>query len=970
MKKILLLFVILLAQTAFPQIITTSPQFPTENDSVVVYYDATKGDAGLKGFTGDVYAHTGVITNLSKSSSDWKYVMAPWAVNYPDIKMTRDSTDHYHLVIGYPRKYYSGNHQNLGAIPDSVHILKLAFVFRNSDGTRSGRDVGGADIFYSLYESNSYKLKLISPEISNLYVDPLNAPVFLKLSDTLSIIAKAAAIGTQNASISLYVNGSLKDQTTADSLNFKFISSDYASKINRILLVGKDSTGKTDSIKFAAVINPPVQSASLPQGNQLGINYNSSSSVTLALYAPHKSFVYVIGDFNNWKVDTAYYMKRDSSGADSVVWWITINNLSPGEEYAFQYLVDGNLRIADPFTHKVLDPDNDKYIPPSVYPDLKPYPFGKTSEIVSVLQTEQPQYDWQVKNFKEPHTKDLVIYELLVRDFVSTHDYSTLTDTIGYLKRLGINAVELMPVMEFEGNDSWGYNPDFHLALDKYYGTKNDLKHFIDVCHENGIAVILDVVLNHIMGSSPLARLYWDAANNRPAADNPWLNPIPRHPYNVGNDFNHESPQTKYYVDRVTSYWLKEFHIDGYRFDLSKGFTQTYTGSNVTAWGQYDQSRINILERIGKKIWSVDSTAILILEHFAVLQEEKVLSDFGFLSWGNLNYNYSQAAMGYRVGPSGDDYSWDLSGIYYKNAGWPRPSRVTYMESHDEERLMFKNLQYGNSNTSGYNIKNLSTALNRIKLCEAFFYTIPGPKMLWQFGELGYDYSIDYNSRTGDKPIRWDYYNVPARLSLYKTTSALIHLKENYPAFESDSVRTDLKNYVKRIYIIDSTMDVAVIGNFDVNNRTVDPEFPVYKTWYDYFTGDSITATASRDSLKLNPGDFHIYTTVRLPVPDLEVPTGIEKNENQSVKDYMLEQNYPNPFNPVTTIKYQLPVSGVVTLRVYDILGSEVKELVNGFQSAGIHSVKFDASRIASGVYFYRIRINNFISVKKMILVK
>ncbi len=583
--KSILITILIFAGIAFPQVVTTSPQFPTENDSIVVYFDAAKGDAGLKGFTGDVYAHTGVITNLSTSSSDWKYVMAAWASNYPDIKLTRDSTDHYHLVIGYPRKYYSSNHQNLGAIPANEHIKQLAFVFRNADGSKTGRDVGHADILYSLYQSNTYSLKLLSPEINSIYDDPLNSPIFITANDTLSIIAKAAVLGTQNASISLFVNGSLLDQTATDSINYKFIASQFSSKINNVVIVGKDISGKSDSLKFALVINPQVREASLPPEERLGINYDSQTSVTLALYAPHKSFVYALGDFNNWQVDTAYFMNRDSSGADSVIWWITINNLTPGKEYAFQYLVDGYLRIADPFTHKVLDPNNDKYIPASVYPNLKAYPSGKTSEIVSVLQTDQPQYNWISKKFRSPDKSKLVIYELLVRDFVSTHDYKTLTDTIGYLKRLGVNAIELMPVMEFEGNESWGYNPNFHLALDKYYGTQDDLKQFIDTCHQNGIAVILDIVLNHIMGSSPLARLYWDAANNRPAANNPWLNPVARHPYNVGNDFNHESLQTQYYVDRVTSYWLNEFHIDGFRFDLSKGFTQKIYGKRCKCMG-------------------------------------------------------------------------------------------------------------------------------------------------------------------------------------------------------------------------------------------------------------------------------------------------------------------------------------------------------------------------------------------------
>ena len=129
--------------------------------------------------------------------------------------------------------------------------------------------------------------------------------------------------------------------------------------------------------------------------------------------------------------------------------------------------------------------------------------------------------------------------------------------------------------------------------------------------------------------------------------------------------------------------------------------------------------------------------AYLILEHFADNSEEIVLSNYGFMLWGNLNYSFNQNTMGYA---SGSDVSW----LSYKTRGWNSPHVVGYMESHDEERLMVKNLAYGNSN-GGYNVKDLSTALDRQEAASVIFYGIPGPKMLWQFGELGYDKSIRNN---------------------------------------------------------------------------------------------------------------------------------------------------------------------------------------------------------------------------------
>ncbi len=114
------------------------------------------------------------------------------------------------------------------------------------------------------------------------------------------------------------------------------------------------------------------------------------------------------------------------------------------------------------------------------------------------------------------------------------------------------------------------------------------MKRFIDECHRHGIAVIQDMVLNHSYGQSPLVRLYWDKQNNRPSAQNPWYNPVSPNPvYSWGYDFNHESEATKIFVDRVNRYWLTEYKVDGFRFDFTKGFTNTPGDGSA-----YDAARI------------------------------------------------------------------------------------------------------------------------------------------------------------------------------------------------------------------------------------------------------------------------------------------------------------------------------------------------------------------------------------------
>ncbi|RYY32092.1 MAG: alpha-amylase, partial [Sphingobacteriaceae bacterium] len=361
----------------------------------------------------------------------------------------------------------------------------------------------------------------------------------------------------------------------------------YRIMVMLLLLGGMASCSKAKN-DVVPPVDPPVTNTDTTNLKE-GVTFiNNGTSALLRLYAPNKLRVSVIGEFNSWNATATPMTKM----ADGVSWWARVDNLDPNTEYAYQYLINGTLKVADPYTEKILDPNNDQWITASVYPNLKAYPSGSTTEIVSVMQANQPSYSWKVSNFTRPAKKDLVIYELLIRDFVSEHTYKATMEKLDYLKGLGINAIELMPVAEFEGNESWGYNDSFFFAPDKYYGTKNDLKAFVDACHEKGMAVIMDIVLNHAFGSSPMVRMYFDGATGKPTSTSPWFNVNPTHPFNVGFDFNHESPATRRFSKNVMRHWLTEYHIDGYRFDLSKGFTQVNNPDNVDAWSGYDASRI------------------------------------------------------------------------------------------------------------------------------------------------------------------------------------------------------------------------------------------------------------------------------------------------------------------------------------------------------------------------------------------
>ncbi len=585
----------------------------------------------------------------------------------------------------------------------------------------------------------------------------------------------------------------------------------------------------------------------LPDGAKEGVVFsNSGTSATFTLYAPGKNSVALIGDFNDWSVNAAK-MNRTSDGN---YFWVKIDNLNPDTEYAYQFLVNDNLKVADPYCEKILDPVNDVYINQATYPNLKAYPTGKTTGIVSVMQASQVAYTWKNSSFTRPAKNNLVIYELLVRDFTTEHTYNSTLQKLDYLVSLGVNAIELMPVNEFEGNSSWGYNPSFYFAADKYYGTKNDLKKFIDECHGRGIAVILDVVLNHSFSQSPMVQLYYDGS--KPTSNSPWYNTDAKHPHNVGFDFNHESAATKLFSKNVMKFWMQEYKVDGFRFDLSKGFTQKQS-TDDNGFSAYDASRVNIWKEYNNYIKSIDANNFyVILEHFADATEEKALADEGMMLWNNLNYNMNEATMGWLTN---SNFQW---GFYANHNLAKSENLVNYIESHDEERLNYKNINFGNV-VPGYSVKDPTTALKRQQMAAAFMFAIPGPKMIWQFGELGYDVSIDFNGRTGEKPIRWNYYVDTNRKELYNTYAKLAKLKKLNSIFNATTNSYSLASGIKYIKLTEGSNTVVVVGNFDVVSQSANIDFGSSGTWYDAL-GGSITLSSNSYNRSLAPGEYHIYS--------------------------------------------------------------------------------------------------------------
>ncbi len=949
---ILLLVLLLCAKIAPAQVLQTDPSFPSMETPVTITFDASGTD--LQDYSGDLFAHTGVIT---EPGGNWSYVIGDWGDNDTQPQLDPVGEDVWELHIDDIHDFY-----NLPASIETIH--QIALVFRSADsGTQT------QDLFVDIY-SDLVSVRFLSPASDPLY------PYFAELGEVVPVEIEATTSEGEMSSLTLFVNDEEVASETGSTLVYEHVVEEQGRSEFRAL--AENSEGDQAENTVFVTVNPEMREEPRPSGLRDGITYHEDdhTQTTLSLFAPDKEFVYVIGDFNDWEVDPDYFMKRDDSADGQTHFWLEVDGLEPGQEYGFQYLVDGELRIADPYTEKVLDPwHDDEIIREGRYPGLIPYPSEKTEHAVSVLQTDREPYEWQTTDFEPPEVDDLVIYELLIRDFLESPEntYKMVRDTLGYLEDLGVNAIELMPVNQFEGNISWGYNPAFYFAADKYYGPRRELKKLIDEAHSRDMAVILDIVWNHSFGQSPLLRMYYDSANDAPAENNPWYmeDLFPTNPgMNFGYKFDHGSERFVEFMDRANRYWLEEYRVDGFRFDLSKGFSTDIKRSDDEWGSRYDQERVDNLKRLRREIHSVNPDAYVILEHLADNEEEIELANDGMLLWGNMSYYYNEATMGWHDGGKSD-----LSWGYFGERGWNDPHLVTYMESHDEQRLMWKNLQYGNaSDDSSYDITELRTALGRMETAAAFFFTLPGPKMLWQYGEIGYDHGLgeDGRGRTDPKPVPDRGYRTNSdRMQVYNTWRSLIHLTTEYEAFRSRDISYDLDGALKRIYLNDESMDVAVIGNFDVVSRTVAANVQQEGEWWDYMSGEAWSFSSTDDQVTLEPGEFLLLTTEQIPRPDEVVYTSTDDRiQPDHPSGHQLHQNYPNPFNPTTTVSFDLSEPAHVELSVYNILGQRVETLVNAQRSAGTHNVHFDASQLSSGTYLIRMQAAGRSFTRKMMLIK
>lgn len=945
MKKTLLLFFLLLSAFTFAQQQTVTYSVSPSTFEETAAITITINGSSINESTWGVTDHSLYLWAWAFDTNDTTQKGTPnngtWEAASDASKFTYNTASDTYTKTITPTTYYN-----------TTGIGRIGFLIKAKNGTG---DKKSQDI---LVEVGSFQVTLTAP-----------------IENSSTIVASGAnfniaATNTNGAATySLKANGTVIN-TVASTSSYTFSHTNVVDNQSYELLVTQGTT--TISKKFSIVVNPNTVSEAMPAGLVDGINYNTDATkATLVLDAPLKDFVYVAGSFNNWQPTSAYAMKKDPTSGK---FWLELTGLVSGVNNTYQYwVVDATplanspsmVKTADPYSTLVLSPYDDSGIPATSYPNIPAYPAGQNFE-VTVLKTGQTPYNWQVTNFTKPEKDKLVVYEVLVRDFDANRNFQSIIDKIEYFKTLKINAIELMPVMEFEGNESWGYNTSFHMALDKFYGTSDKLKELIDLCHQNGIAVILDVALNHAFGRNPMVRMWMNDPDGdgfgSPTTENPYFNTVAKHSYSVGEDFNHSSARTQYYVERVVKQWIEEYKIDGFRWDLTKGFTQACTATDETCTNGYQQDRVDILKKYADYSWSLDPTHYTIFEHLGTDAEEKEWANYrvaetpskGVMMWGKMTDNYNQLSMGYST-------SNNISRMMSSSRGFTANRLMGYAESHDEERLMYKNVLYGNSNGT-YNVKTLNTALSRMSAIGAVSLLIPGPKMIWHFGELGWDDSI-YTCQNGTvndatatlsgdckldtKPQpQWaeNWLGNTNRNKIYYDWAKMINLKVTEPVFSGTATMANANTLTLNIKITNSSLtaaqlkDVLIIANFDVTAQNVATGFQYTGTWYNLMDNTTIEVSNVAATMNLAPGEYRIYgnKVANLGVEDFDKGNAVSL--------------YPNPVSNYFTLNV-----ATSKVAVYAISG----QLVKSFTTNGNVDFQYGVSDLKTGLYIVKATDEN-----------
>jgi len=691
---------------------------------------------------------------------------------------------------------------------------------------------------------------------------------------------------------------------------------------------------------------PPLQveKAPRPADTHLGPNIKGTE-VTFVLHAPSQPLVQLRIAPSGRTLSQVESTPMQLSPDEEDIWWITVT-LDEGL-YSYDYSMLNGQTVSDPFARRVVDGVS----------QLSTEPGGTTAN----------NYPWRSDGFVKPAKDALIIYELHIDDFVAQGSgkgrFNDLEENLDYLDYLGINAIELMPISEFPGRRSWGYNPQFHFAPEETYGTPADLKRLIDAAHTRGIAVILDIVLNHMVDSSPLWRIEPDFA----------LNPYFKSENDIRSnetkgswgqrDMDHFTEETQRYISSILRFWVEEYRIDGFRFDFTRGIGWDLSKKElgILGWSHRLKER--------------DRTVYQIAEHLAA--DPFLISNSTLdAGWHDSFYDQIHADI-WSPKPSMTTVLKQIVGLHeYSNMGSSRYGTLTEAVkstvTHDEQSLLQEMIEF--------KLFSEEIALQRDLLYSTLLFTSQGIPMLWQGQEFAFQSGWTDENGNGNwdeeklryRPVDWlrlaspegkKHFELYRRLIQFRKESQAIRHGELVELARYEGDRTVAWSLVDN-RISGSSEKVVVVANFSSVERTfTDIAWPAAGNWYNILTGEILTATDTTIA-SLNVPEFSAVVFQHgQPVSLIDLPP-------TSPDEMSVISNYPNPFNESTIIELILPDLSEVTLTIYDVSGREAAILVNRPLSSGVHRITWNASDFRSGVYIAKVKIGKREFTEKMLLLK
>lgn len=688
----------------------------------------------------------------------------------------------------------------------------------------------------------------------------------------------------------------------------------------------------------------------IPDGIKLGPNW-FNNTMYLSVFAPSQPFMrYQIGapGFDGELVEPLL-MKKDPNEED--LWWAELD--LPTGHYEYQYVLPGGVVIADPLSRRI---SNDRT-------RIEIGPGGVTTA---------DNYIWESNEYIRPLMDTLVIYELHIDDFSAMGNgqgrFEDIIEKLDHLKSTGINAIELLPIYEFPGNHSWGYDPILISSLESNYGTPFEFKKLVDEAHKRGIAIILDIIWNHIRPSSPLWEIQPDYNLNPYVKLSTELNPNEAEGSWGMLDLDHFNPRMIDYINQVNNIWVEEYKIDGFRFDamFMIGWDLQQPEYGIPAWSSTLKNShpdiYQIAEHLPSNPWLIENTDLSSGWHDSF--HDRLKDDIHGQFFSTITYMRQVIGL--------HEYSnWDDP---YEN----RLQAVKYMVSHDEQSLIQEMVTFNDFTPEQARIRD--------KFYATLLFTSQGVPMIFQGQEFGLQtgWTDDNNNGNYDeeklqyRPIDWSFLDTQEgqeHLSHYKK---LIKLRKMSPAIAKGDF-FDLYRYTNQNVIVygysyqtpeNYNDQIVVIANFSSLDRVIE-NVPFFSsgTWYNVLEPNE-NLILSSDSL----GEYFIEAKSAIAFSNQNLNLKIDKFKLIPDKIDLIG-SYPNPFNGQVIIKYysESPTKG--TINIFDLSGRLIFSSGELSLQIGHNSFEWNGQSqfdhtMSTGVYIVSIKVDDKLNNHKILYLK